>query len=287
MRCRKQPLRLPIFDRTKAGSSATIDEPPCQAGRMTTIFFQQQASFPKIIQFLRTLVFFAIITYAGVFDLASSGAISFFPDFLLLSANPSWLWLFQLLTSAIIIPYPGFGLSMVFDLLPINFFLSPIFTFVLSFLSARHFITLLLSLIAIGAGSFAALGSLTNAYAPPCSLFGGLALAIIIFWTLLHRKGQSTLLLAFPISRGWVLFSSACAAFYSPVSGGEWAHVGAIVCMAIASYLWGISRWRLRSHVDALEGFEEWLDSSYRTLSRLIQWYVARPFRKWFYTQTR
>ena len=249
---------------------------------MPTIFLQPQSPYPKIIQSLRFLVILAAITYAGLFDLAISGVISFFPDFLLLSPSHGWSWLFQPLTSAITIPYPGFGLSLIFDLLLINFLLSPIFTFVLSFLSERHFIALLIALIAIGTGSFCAFAPLISPFSPPCSLFGGLALAIIIFWALLHRKGQSTLLLVFPLSRTWVVFLSACAALYSPVARSEWAHVIAILCMSSVSYLWGVARWRLRSHVEALDGFEEKLDSAYRTFSRFMQWYVLRPFRDMF-----
>jgi hypothetical protein len=53
--------------------------------------------------------------------------------------------------------------------------------------------------------------------------------------------------------------------------------------MSICTYIWGITRWRLRSNVDALEGLEQWLDTTYRTFSRFIQWYVLRPFRQWFH----
>ena len=250
---------------------------------MAQIFLQQQAPYPKIIQYIRVLVFFGILTYAGWFDLAVSGAITFFPDFLLLSRTFGWTWLFQPFTSAITIPYPGIGLSLVFNLFLINFFLSPIYTFVLSFLSERHFIKLLIGLIAIGAGSFFGLATVIGPITPPCSLFGGLSLSLVIFWALLHRKGQSTLLLVFPISRMWTVAICAGMALYSPVEGKEWAHVGAILCMSAGAYLWGVARWRLRSHVDALDGFEEALDTTYKTFSRFIQWYVLRPFRNWFH----
>jgi hypothetical protein len=91
------------------------------------------------------------------------------------------------------------------------------------------------------------------------------------------------LLLAFPISRTWAVALSAGAALYSPVMGGEWAHVGAILCMSAGSYVWGISRWRLRSYVPSLDGLEHWLDTTYRTISRILQWYILRPFRGWFH----
>jgi hypothetical protein len=248
-------------------------------GPMPQIFLQQHVPYPTIIQRLRFLVLLAITTYAGWFDLAISRIVFSFPEWLLLSPTFGWSWLFQLFTSAITIPYPGFGLSMVFDLLLINFFLTPIYTFVLSFLSGKPFLKLLLSLIAIGAGSFLSLAAIINTPTPPCSLFGGLSLAFVIFWSLLHRKGQNTLLFVFPISRTWAIALSACVALYSPITGGEWAHAGTILCMSVASYLWGIARWRLRSHIDALEGFEEWLDTAYRTFSRFIQWHVLRYFR--------
>lgn len=250
---------------------------------MAPIFLYQQTPYPKLIQWLRFLVLLATIIYAGWFDLAISGITSFFPDILLLSSTFGLSWLFQPMTSALIIRYPGFGISMVFDLLVINFFLTPIVTFVLSFLSEKHFLQLLIGLIVIGAGTFLGIGTLSNSLPPSSSLFSGIALSLVIFWALLHRKGQSTLLLAFPLSRSWVVFLSLCAALYSPLSNGEWAHVGAIVCMSICTYIWGITRWRLRSNVGALEGLEQRLDTTYRTFSRFLQWYVLRPFRQWFH----
>jgi hypothetical protein len=67
------------------------------------------------------------------------------------------------------------------------------------------------------------------------------------------------------------------------VSGGEWARVGAIVSMSAVSYLWGIARWRLRSHIDGFDGCEQWVDMSCRNISRFMQWHVLRFFRNWFY----
>ena len=250
---------------------------------MPQILFRQPAPYPFIIQRLRFFILLAVITYAGWFDLAASGVVSSSPDILLLPSTFGWTWIFQPITSALTIAYPGFGLSMVFDLLLINFLLSPICTFVLSFLSEKEFFKLFFSQIIIGAASFLSLSAIFGPATPPCSLFGGLSLAFIIFWAMLHRKGQSTLLLAFPISRTWVVALSACAALYSPITGKEWAHVGAIICMSFFSYLWAVARWRLRSHIDSLEEFEDTLDRMYRSIARFTEWNILGSFRRKFH----
>lgn len=250
---------------------------------MPRIFLQSQVPYPIPIQVLRLLVFWWTLLYAGWFGLAESGVISSFPDPLLLSPHLELSWLFQLISSSLTIAFPGFSISMVFDLFLLNFFLTPIYSFVFSFLTTRHFFKLLVSLIIIGAFSFSICASFFIHTTPPTSLFSGMSFAIVIFWALLHRRGQSTLLLAFPISRAWALSLSALVTFYPPLSNGEWARVGAIVIMAVAAYLWGITRWRLRSNIDSLEGWEQWLDTKYRTLSRFMQWYVFGFIRKWFH----
>ncbi len=248
---------------------------------MSKIFLHAQSPYPATIKFLRSFVVWATVLFAALFDLATAGSVTISPTILLLSPTFGISWLWQTVSSALTIPYQGFGLQMVFDLMIINFFLTPIISFVFSFLTKNHFLSLLFSLIAIGAGSFLGFATLFGqAATPPCSLFAGLSLSIVIFWALLHRKGQSTLLLAFPISRFWAIAITAFASLYSPVTMSEWAHVGAILCMATASYIWGIARWKLRSYIDSLEGFEQWLDSTYGTISRFLQWYIFRPFRR-------
>lgn len=250
---------------------------------MPPVFLQQHPPYPASIRALRSLVALATIAYSGLFDLAVAGILARFPDFMLLSPTVDWRLLFSPLTASITIPFPGFGLSVIVTLAIASFFLSPMFGFVCSFLSEKIFIRFLIGLALLGTASFLAVDALLGGPSSPCSLFGGLALAIVVFWTLLHRKGQSTLLLAFPISRGWVVFLSAWAVLYSPVENGEWAHVAAILCMSAASYGWGITRWRLRSNVEALESFEDHLESVHRACSRFVQWYVLRPFRTWFH----
>ncbi len=250
---------------------------------MVQILLHPQTPYPKTIRTLRWVVCFFLLTYAGLFDLAASGVIPLFPDFLLLSPSLSWSSFFQPFTAAATLAYPGFDLSLVFDLFILNFFLAPIYTFVLTFLSERQFIKFLISIIVIGSGVFLSLATLLHTPSSPCSLFGGVSLAVIVFWVLLHRKGQSTLFLAFPISRAWILCISACAALYAPIRSSEWAHVGAIVSMSMASYTWGIMRYRLRSHADALKGLEDSLDAAYRAATRFFQWYLIRPFREWFH----
>ena len=234
---------------------------------MAIVYFNQRSPLPSTISFLRSLVCLFTLTFAAWYGIAISQGASFYPTALLLSPTASWSWLWQPFTALITVPYGGFGLSMIVDLMLMNFFLTPIYTFVFSFLGKRWFIALLSTLAILGSATFVGLASLIGpATTPSCSLFGGMSLAIVLFWLLLHRKGQSTLFLAFPISKRLAFAITAIATLYSPLAAKEWAHVGAIIVMASISYVWAVAKWRLRSHVQALEGLEEWLESTYRTI---------------------
>jgi hypothetical protein len=234
---------------------------------MAIVYFNQRNPLPRTISLLRSLVCVFTVTFAAWYGIAFSRGFPYLPDFFLLSPTAGWSWLWQPLTALVTVPYGGFGLSMIVDLFLMNFFLTPIYTFVFSFLGKRWFIALLSTLAILGSAVFVGLASLIGAAATPsCSLFGGMSLAIVLFWLLLHRKGQNTLFLAFPISKRWAFAFTAIATLYSPLAAKEWAHVGAIIIMASISYVLGVAKWQLRSHIQALEGFEEWLESTYRTI---------------------
>jgi hypothetical protein len=234
---------------------------------MAIVYFNQRSPLPGVIYFLRSLVCVFTITFAGWYECAFSKGFPYSPDILLLSPTAGWSWGWQPLTALVTIPYGGFGLSLIFDLLLINFFLTPIYTFVFSFLGKRWFIALLATLSILGSAAFVGLASLIGpAVTPNCSLFSGMSLAVVVFWLLLHRKGQNTLFLAFPISRRLAFAITAIATLYAPVAAREWAHIGAIVAMTLIAYVWGVAKWRLRSHIPALEGLEDWLESAYRAI---------------------
>ena len=232
---------------------------------MAIIYFRQRFSLPNAVTFLRSLVCAFTVAFAGWCEFAFARGIPCYPDFLLLSPSAGWPWLWQPFTALVTIPYAGFGLSLIFDLFLMNFFLTPIFSFVSSFLGNRWFIALLAILALAGSTVFVVLASFCNASAP-CSLFGGLSLAVVLFWLLLHRKGQNTLFLAFPVSRRLAFAITAIATLYSPLAARQWAHVGAIAAMATAAYLLAIVKWQLRSHVQALKGFENWLENLFRSI---------------------
>jgi hypothetical protein len=233
---------------------------------MAIVYFNHRSPLPDVVSILRSLVCAFTVAFAGWFEFTFSKGFPYLPDTLLLSSTAGWSWLWQPLTALVTIPYAGFSLSLIVDLFIMNFFLTPIYTFVFSFLGKRWFIALLSTLAVVGSATFVGISSLTMASSPSCSLFGGMSLAIISFWLLLHRKGQSTLFLAFPISRRLAFIITAIATLYTPLAAREWAHVGAILAMAGTSYVWGVAKWRLRSHVRALDSFEEWLESTYRSV---------------------
>lgn len=233
---------------------------------MTIIYFKQRSALPNVLLLLRTCIVGATMTFAAWFGLAAENIVSVYPEGLLLSPIPGWHWLWQPLTAATTIPYPGVSFSLFFDLLLINFFITPIYTFVVSFLTEREFLKLLFCLIVVGASTFISVASLVGP-TPPSSLFSGLSLSMVVFWILLHRKGQSSLFLAFPISKRWALGLTALVVLYEPTKAHEWARIGAILAMSCTAYLWGVARWRLRSHISSLEGLENWIEKTYRAIS--------------------
>ncbi len=238
--------------------------------------------YPQTIRHLRLGVLLATVLFALWNRLYMQGTVGFSPFTLLLFPIPSWGVCWQAFSAPLTIPYAGIGLEMVFDLFLLNFFLVPIASFVFSFLERTAFIRFLTVLVAIGVAVFWTANSFFI-YASPCSLFSSLALALIVFWFLLHKEGGATIIVAIPISRWWVLFIACLIIFPAPLYSHEWGKVLMVLSMSATSYLWGIAHCRLRSHVACLTPFEQWLDRSYHTCLRLFEWHVARHIRRLFF----
>jgi len=233
-------------------------------------------SYPKIIQHLRTAVLTATVLFALWNTSFMQGNIAFSPVLALLTPYLTWTILWQPITASLIIPYSGLGLDMVFDLLLLNFILVPIFSFIYTFLEHKYFVRFLLALTLIGTLFHLLFGH------TPCSLFGPITFACIIFWFLVHKEGRSTLFIAVPISRYWVLAIACLVLLPQPFFAGNWARIGQIFCLAVCSYLWGVCSWHLRSHIPHLENFERWLNRSYQSCVRFLEWKIARPIRSLF-----
>ena len=237
--------------------------------------------YPKTIRNLRMGVCIATLLFALWNQLYMRGSLFLSPFILLLSPTPNWAICWQAITAPLTIPYSGIGLEMVFDLFLLNFFLVPIASFVFTFLEQKIFIRFLTSLIAVGVAVFWSANTLFT-FASSCSLFSSLALSLIVFWFLLHKAGSSTIIVAIPISRWWVLFIACLIIFPAPICSNEWGKVLMTCSMALFSYLWGVAHCRLRSHVTFLTPLEHRLDKSYHALIRMFEWYIARPFRLLF-----
>ena len=247
------------------------------------------SSFAPFVQKLRLVIGLSTLLYALNSDLFQTGYSTLCPHLFLLQAPLSSHSFWQVITASLILPYPGVSFSMLFDLGFISFFVTPPFAFVHSFLSSTNFCRFLLGIICVGIIAFYGLAHFFPFQAISTSLLSGIIFATIVFWSLLHHKGQSSLFLVFPISRFWIVAGTAAATFASPILDHDWIKVAQIACMGLAAYLYGISICRLRSHVDVLKHLEEWLDQTYRQLTRLGQWYIMRPIRlcKSFFTSSK
>jgi len=238
--------------------------------------------YPQTIRHLRLGVLLATVFFALLNRLYMQGTVGFSPFILLLSPIPSWAACWQVIFAPLTIPYSGIGLEMVFDLFLLNFFLVPVASFVFSFLERKAFIRFLIALVAIGTAVFW-IANTFFIYAFPCSLFSSLALALIVFWFLLHKEGGATIFVAIPISRWWVLFIACLIIFPAPLYSNEWGKVLMTCSMSAASYLFGIAHCRLRSHILYLTSLEQWLDRSYHTCLRLFEWHIASHIRRLFF----
>jgi hypothetical protein len=233
---------------------------------------------PKIALY-RRFVALATLLYALLYTLNIEGYFLFSADILLLTAPMGVHTLWQIFSAPFIIPYPGLSLSLLFDLGFLNFFLTPLFDFVYSYLSGKRFCLFIGGITAIGLTTFYTLPCFFSLYPYPSSLFSGISFATIVFWSLLHYKGQKSLFLVFPISRFWIFWGTAFFCLGIPYGHDEWLKCVSVLCMGLASYLYGISVCRLRSNIRFLTPFEEGLDKTCREGSRIWSWYILRNFR--------
>jgi len=233
-------------------------------------------SYPKTIQQLRAAVLIATVLFALWSNSFMQGNTAVSPILALLSPSLTWAILWQPITSSLIIPYSNLGLDMVFDLLLLNFILVPITSFVYTFLEHKYFTRFLLAIVLIGTIFHLQFGHNS------CSLFGPISFAFIIFWFLVHREGRSTLFIAVPISRYWVLAIACLVLLPQPFFAGDWARISLISSLGASTYLWGVCSWHLRSHIPHLMGFERWIDKTYQSCVRFLEWKIARPIRSLF-----
>ena len=225
---------------------------------MAIFLYQKSNGYPPVIRGIQLTVLLLAIGAAFWSDLFSSGSTAFSPSFLLLSPNPSFMTCLQVLTAPFLFFCQGISLNLFFDLIVLNALLTPIFTFVYSFIGKKNFVALLTILITIGSASFFFFAPLW--LTPPCSLFSSLALSIVIFWAMLHSKGQSFFLMAFPISPLVYVFLATVATLYPIFLEAEWAKLIATGFMTLISYLVAIIGFHLRSSIYFFNYFEEALD---------------------------
>jgi hypothetical protein len=225
---------------------------------MAVFLYSSRNGYPLLIRYLQLTVL--LLSLAGTFwyDLFVSGSVSSSPTILLLSPQLSLKTIFQILTSPFLLLYPGTSLTFFFDLVVLNALVTPIYTFVLSYLGTKNFIELLSGLILTGIVSFFLFSPLFSLI--PCSLFSSLTLSIIVFWCMLHSKGQSFFLLAFPISPLLYLSVAAGATFYPILTNGEWAKLMATLVMIAVVYFIAILGFHLRSNIPPLRSFEDFVD---------------------------
>ncbi len=225
---------------------------------MAFFVYSSRNGYPPLIRYFQLTVLLLSVGAAFWYDLFLSGTVSTPPTILLLSSSPSLKTIFEIFTAPFLLLYPGTSLTLFFDLVVLNALVTPIYTFVLSFMGPRSFIWFVASLILTGAASFFLFTSLSPALS--CSLFSSLTISIIVFWAMLHSKGQSFFLLAFPISPLLYTSIALVATLYPIFTNGEWAKLAATGIMIVGSYTYAIIRFHLRSTIQLLGSVEAFLD---------------------------
>jgi hypothetical protein len=114
----------------------------------------------------------------------------------------------------------------------------------------------------------------------PTSLFGSISFGVVVFWALLHNKGQSSFLTIIPVQPMWAVITAACVVLIPAVLIGDWTKCVIASTAGLYSYLFAVCRWRLRSHIPMLSAFEQQLDDTYRLLIRTYEWRIAKPIRQ-------
>lgn len=233
-------------------------------------------SLPPIVRRFEWLVFFATFGYALWYDAFVQGRVHLSPDLLLID-RLGWSALWQCCSATVTLPYQGLQLTMIFDLLLLHVFLSPICSFVVSFLSLRNFLFFLVSNVVIGSAFFFLVSALH--FTPPSSLFGSVALSIILFWTLLHKKGQASFFTIIPVRPAWSLGIPALLVLLPSLFAENWAKLSASCAMCLWTYFWAVSKKKLRSNVSWLQGLEEKIDLWHTRATTFFCWHVLRRVR--------
>jgi len=245
---------------------------------MAFFAYSSRNGYPPLIRYFQLTVLLLSVGAAFWYDLFLSGTVASSPTILLLTPPLSLKSSFEIFTAPFLLLYPGTSLTLFFDLVVLNALVTPIYTFVLSFVGTRNFIRFVSGLILTGAASFFLFTNLSPAL--PCSLFSSLTLSIIVFWAMLNSKGQSFFLLAFPISPLLYVSIAAGATLYPIFTNAEWAKLAATFVMILGTYFFAVLRYHLRSTIQFLSFFEEFLDRIGKNLYRFWQWHILRLIRK-------
>jgi hypothetical protein len=225
--------------------------------------------YPPLIRYLQLTILILSVLAAFWGSLFSSGHVSMPPSILLLNNELSLKTLLSFFTAPLHLSYPEISFTLLFDLVVINALITPMYTFVLSFIGTRSFVGFITILTFIGTTAFLF-------FAPfwitqPISLFSSLTLSIVLFWVMQHSKGQSFFLLAFPISPFVYLAIATVATIYPICVEGEWAKLCATAIMACTSYFFAVIHFHLRSNFLFLKPFENLLDNSVSRLPNLFR----------------
>jgi hypothetical protein len=224
---------------------------------MPAFLHTNKQGYPPYIRCLQLIVCALTILGALWYDYFVGATVGLSPKTLLLAPEITLKTLFQIFTAPFIIVYPEISISLFFDLVVLNALITPIYTFVYSFVGKKDFLHLIIGLILVGETCF--LIASQHMYSSPCSLFSSLTLSIIVFWAMLHSQGKSFFLLAFPISPAVYLGITTAAVLYPILLNAEMAKLLSTLCMASTSYLVAIVRYRLRSNVAFLKYIENTL----------------------------
>lgn len=181
--------------------------------------------------------------------------------------------------SACTLNYSSISLQMLFDFLILNAFVTPLVSFVFSFLGKKNFFLYTAGCTLISSLALHSIAFLCDKTFVPTTLFSHVALGMITFWALVHTKHTPTMFLFLPMNPSTILAISCIIAGYTAITTSDWVYVTSLFISMLYAYFVSVFFVRLKSGNSHVERFEEWLIDSSLWCERMW-WRMRSVFKR-------
>lgn len=159
--------------------------------------------------------------------------------------------------SMLTLNYTDLNLQMLFDFLILNAFITPLASFVFSFLGKRNFIFYILGATLLSSYTLHAFSLLFHTSFLTTTLFSSVILSLITLWALVHAKNTPTVVMFLPMRPSTILAISIVIACYSSFTSSDWISILSLSCSLLYAYFISVFCIRLKSGSTTMERIEE------------------------------